>query len=137
MPNFNAGIVKLECFINSYCPFEKVPYSDIGIVFNDETIKSLPDEKLSDISYVKGQIGVGLKEQPNNYHSQYLYIEDESICEDFRKLAKTPKKEDDHFSWKITDHVFLGPLTILKRSEYLEKGNNETSDPQRWDCRRV
>jgi len=36
--NHNSGTVRLKCFVNEYCPFDKSNYVDNVLLYNDQTV---------------------------------------------------------------------------------------------------
>ena len=41
VPAINSGVVELKCFINNTCPFHASPYTEDGLVFNENTFKQI------------------------------------------------------------------------------------------------
>ncbi|MBD3228767.1 MAG: hypothetical protein GF329_11330, partial [Candidatus Lokiarchaeota archaeon] len=141
--NWNAGILKIRCLINEYCPFEATPYMDLGLVFNSQTIMSAPDYIRNHLSAVSGENGIFLKEK-HFYHSQYLYVDCEALCADKTQISAPSSSQSStapivkEFTWKTTKHVFLASGdTILKPSEYTTRSSEAKTDKARWECKRI
>jgi len=75
--NYNAGRVKLKCFINRYCPVNKGLHTNYGLVFNSFTLKSVPEEVLKNFSFVPGLEGLFLKPRIS-YRSNFIVFPIES-----------------------------------------------------------
>jgi|GEM_PF-4642888 len=138
--NYNLGVVKLKCFINRRCPFEKTEFADHNLVFNDKTISVMPRMIRENLSWVRGEMGIFLK-QKHFYHSQFVFTTgpdevDPGLAE-FGQEDNPPQKQE--FSWRVTPHVFLPANHKIPRfSQYTtDLINTDTKyDQGRWSIKR-
>lgn len=138
--NYNLGVVKLKCFINRLCPFEKSEFADHNLIFNDKTVASMPRMIRENLSWVNGEIGVFLK-QKHVYHSQYVYTDgpDEVDPEKNNLVQNQDPLQKKEYTWRVTPHVFLpGNWKIPRFSQYKTDliNTNETYDQCRWSTKR-
>ena len=153
--NYNAGIVKLQCFVNEYCPFDNTDYVDHNLLFNDETMKLAPQSIRNQYSSIPGELGIYLKPK-FIYHSNFLRIKDKqnnlelvgsgsALDLILDAQIKDPAKFEE-YSWEVLPHPFLYvyqrgrfplPRTIPSESEVLSFGGSIDVDPQRWSASRL
>jgi len=163
--NYNAGIVKLQCFVNEYCPFDRTDYVEHNLLFNDETIQLAPQSIRDKYGWISGELGIFLKPK-YIYHSNFLYIskkeEDTSQSssplgsapagtvlgrelvgsDQYLKIISEARRKDpakfEEYSWDVTHHPFQGNKTILTTSDYFSSSIAEDKkDPQRWSAARL
>lgn len=138
--NYNLGVVKLKCFINRLCPFEKSEFADHNLIFNDKTVTSIPRMIRENLSWVNGEIGVFLK-QKHMYHSQYVYTDGPDEVDPLKTSHEQQpdplqKKE---FSWRVTPHVFLPSNWKIPRFSQYQTDLVHTNikyDQCRWTTKR-
>ena len=136
--NFNAGIVRLKCLINQYCPCEATPPKDIVIMLNGITMESVPNGIRDNFSWVPGEMGIYLKEV-YEYASQYLFIRGEPICENVLMTAFGDITDPQILAnkWIAKKSVFQPKdVELLRRSEYESKSSldPDLSVLPRWRC---
>ena len=69
--NYNAGRVKIKCFLNRYCPVHKGMHANYGLVFYQNTVKSIPENILKNFDFVPGLEGLFLRPK-STYRSTFL-----------------------------------------------------------------
>ena len=140
--NYNLGVVKLKCFINRRCPFEKTEFADHNLVFNDKTIKIMPRTIRETLNKVNGEFGIFLK-QLHFYHSQFVFTDGPDEIDPWVGVIANPKMDPlqkKEFSWRVTPHVFLKANHKIPRfSQYTTDlvNTDVIYDRGRWSMKRA
>ena len=132
---YNAGIVKIRCKINTYCPFSDAPYYESPLNFNIKSSEILPPDIIKDLIGFDGLEGLSLSPI---YNYRHMFIEDPPSDEGITGTLTTalrgaqfsfddpPYKED--YTWIISDSFFQG-TPIFRISDYAKVYNVTGNDP--------
>jgi len=120
-PALNSGIVKLECFINSTCPFYKTPKKEDGLIFNDLTFENIKDKLQNGILNVldttPGLEGIHFKPRYVFRHN-YLFRAVKELDPAVSHEDRLGDKWDEFFE-EITDTgSFTQPLVGVNDTRY-------------------
>jgi hypothetical protein len=108
---FNAGVVKLKCFINAYCPVTR-EIIDLTLPFTSESIASLPEDVQKCLDIVPGLDGVFLKPIYNYRTNLLVFGNDEALPKE-TAIADGASAE----TWKTVPSPVDG-LAVIPYSQY-------------------
>jgi len=126
LKNYNIGRVKLKCFINRYCPVLKGQHANYGIIFNHNTIASIPESVLKNFDFVPGIEGLFLRPK-FNYRSTFLAYPvsvdvTESLSQDGVLSASTVESAINLTSGELNANNFFESVSDkIGKTERIEK----------------
>ena len=140
--NYNAGVLKVSCIINEFCPIVKELYQEVHLPFNSNTIENAPKYIRDQFEIVPGEMGLFLKPQYvpfNNFLSYDDGITNEVLNQDcidkyyndwstaYSDQSRA-KQEYSQFEWMVNPSLFADEPIKFSSYGYLTGLTN----PARW-----
>ncbi|NJL70421.1 MAG: hypothetical protein HC888_01825 [Candidatus Competibacteraceae bacterium] len=132
IPAIQAGVPRIWCYINRFCPFTKGSTFNDALVFNASTIDSYPKSFLDRIETVIGTDGIFLRRE-YSYRHNFIFGRVDGEKKDelpgtglFNNGAEPIYKTDQ--SWQIINSVYHQSNDILIPKMYTRRNVNSASD---------